>query len=183
MSVDSASGALRLVAPFMVTPASQQSLGVELAALSTAAPISAGWPGANRALYVPFTLSETVTVVKMFSQQAGLGGAQNIDVGIYNEGLSRLVSSGSTLMDGTNILKEYDITDIVLGPGRYYMAVVIDSISNGLHRWSLGSADRLKLLGIAEEAAAFPLPATATPAVVSSDYIPVFGLSLRTLVA
>ena len=171
--------------PVLITPASRLSLGTEMAANAVAAPAEASWPAANRAIYVPFELEESVTVLKLFIFN-GFTVSGNVDLGIYNSVFTRLVSSGSIAQTGVSSLQEFDIADTVIGPGQFYLALAVDNIDAILFRW-LGTGavavELLKSWGLAQEASAFPLPATATPVSVSSDYIPYVGLSLRSLVA
>lgn len=46
----------------------------------------------------------------------------------------------------------------------------------------LSTVEELKSYGMFQEASAFNLPATATPADIANDYIPWCGISTRTLV-
>jgi hypothetical protein len=133
------------------------------------------WPAANRALYLPFVVVETITAVKLFVYNS-ITATGNVDAGLYTEDGTRLVSIGGVAMSGTVTLQEFDITDTVLAPGRYYMGLAFSSASANL-KASTGSGS--KMLGIMEEAAAYPLPATATFAAASSDYTPFCGLTTR----
>lgn len=153
---------------------------VEIAmAAQQGAGASAVWPAANRAIYVPFYLVERMTATKMFvSNGAAVSG--NIDLGIYNAAGTRLVSSGSTAQSGTATAQVVDITDTVLEPGTYYMALAIDNTTATTLR-NGGAAILLKGMAFAQQASAFPLPATATLAAVASAYTPFFGVSFRTV--
>jgi hypothetical protein len=166
--------------PFIITPMSRLSIGTELAALGVAAPAEAAWPAANRAIYVPFVLSESVTVVKLFIYM-GNSNVGNVDVGIYDSDLARVVSAGSTTDPASAGLQEFDVTDTTMGPGQFYLAMAYNATGN-VFSWITGDLQMTKTLGVAQEASAFALPATATLAAATSDYIPVMGLSLRTLV-
>jgi hypothetical protein len=164
----------------LVTPWSAGSLGAELAALSLAAPVSTAWATANLARVVPFVVPKPALVRKMFWAN-GATVAGNVDVGIYDESGSRVVSMGSVAQAGVSVLQEVDIADVTLGVGRYYMALAASSAAATF----LASAPPLQLckgMGCAQQAAAFPLPASATPAPFSAAVLPYFGLSLRSLV-
>ena len=175
-----------VTAPIMLTPASRWSLGPDMAANAFAAHGTSPWPSANRAIYVPFVAPESITVVKLF---AGIGGVTsgNLDVGIYNQAGARQVSSGSTAMGPINTLQEFDVADTVLAAGRYYLAMAVSNVTASIQRWAYpvvtGGIEWLQALGVAQEAAALPLPATATFAVVAVSYFPLVGISLRTLVS
>jgi len=121
--------------------------------------VSAKWPVANLAMFVPFTLSEMV-VIKRMIVLVGTGTGGNIDVGLYDANGNRLVSSGSTLLETVSRAQFFDIADIQLNAGRYYMAEAENATTPYLGYatdpgWS-------SMLGVREMAAAFPLPATAT---------------------
>lgn len=143
---------------------------------------SAVWPGANRALYVPLYLPRPATVVKLWWLN-GAAVSGNVDVGIYNAtSLARIVSSGSTAQAGTSVVQEVDIADTALGAGVYLLALSCDNTTAAFAR-TLTDIRICRSAGVTQEAAAFALPVTATPATAASAYMPVFGASLRTLVA
>ena len=169
-----------ITAEYMITPWSAQSIGVNLGALASAAPASAVWPAANRALYVPFTLDETVTVVKMFAYN-GATAAGTTEISIYNAALSRQFAAGSAAQAGTNQIQEFDTADTSLAAGRYYMALMNTLGTSTFFRIAPAVA-LLESLAVAQEATGGTLPATATLALAASAYLPYFGLSLRTLV-
>jgi hypothetical protein len=173
-------GAAAQAAPVMITPLSPQAIGLQLAAVASAPPGNSGWPAANLAIYVPFTLDEAVTVVKLFWSN-GAAVAGNVDAGIYDEAGARLVSSGSTVAAGTSQIQEVDVTDTRVAPGRYYLALAASSTSQQLQRTQVGSTPLLRAFGLANQAV-FPLPASATFAACGYDFIPLVGLSLRSLV-
>lgn len=165
--------------PFMITPASRLSIGTELAALGAGVPAPATWPAANRAIYIPFVLAESVTVVKLFWVN-GATVSGNVDVGIYG-GVSqtRLVSSGTTAQAGVNDVQSVDVTDTAMGPGQFYLALVCDNTTATFQRWPTATLN-LKVAGAAQQASAFVLPTSAVLAATTAAYLPVFGLSLRT---
>jgi hypothetical protein len=134
------------------------------------------WPAADRAIFVPFVLHEPMVVQRMAVFNA-LTATGNVDVGIYTEDGTRLVSAGSTAMSGTVAIQSFSIS-ITLAPGRYYMALAFSSASANIKAatTSLGST---YACGILQMASAFPLPATATFAAPTSAYIPAFGISSR----
>lgn len=139
------------------------------------APTSGTFPAANRAIYVPFRNTRQVTIRQLFSYN-GAAAADNIDVGIYTENGRRLVSSGAVAQAGTNALQLYDVTDFVLGPGLFYFAVSMSGTTGTLFR--IGpSVSLTRIIGLVQEAAAHPLPATATFATVGSGYVPVLGFT------
>lgn len=169
----------------IITSLSFESIGVELTAFAAGAPASTAWSTANKAIFIPFMLQRSATIVKLFHSN-GSTASGNIDMGIYNEGGTRQVSIGSTAQSGTSANQVFDITDTTLVPGRYYLAVALDN-ATGTSLAVSGAAlspRQSQMFGIMEQTSAFALPATATFAPVSANVVvPVAGLSLRTVVA
>ena len=145
-------------------------------------PSSALWPAANLAIFHPIRLAVPVTVTKFWLIN-GATAAGNVDIGIYDLNGYRIASTGSTAQGTVSVLQSIDVTDFTIGPGGFYLAMALDngtatSLSNSM------TAIQTRELGLAEMAAAFPLPATATLAVVSTAAIRLhlFGLSRRVTV-
>jgi hypothetical protein len=145
--------------------------------------ISAGntWPTANRAIFLPFEIYQPYTVVKM-SITNGATASGNFDIGIYDYKGNRRVSSGSTAQTGTATPQTVDITDTLLLPGLYYMALVFDNTTGTVANWAAGSgSDGQTLandgLGLFMQDTAFPLPDPATFAAFASTIIPLMSMS------
>lgn len=170
--------------PFMISPASRLSIGTELAGLIASLFADFAWQTANMAVYVPFVVAETVTVVKMWVLN-GATVSGNVDVGIYNAAGTKQVSMGSTAMAGANLIQEFDVADTALTAGQYYMAMAVDNVTASFIAWGISPnvIGMTKSLGIASQLTAFPLPSPGTLVVASQTRIPYCGLSLRTLVA
>ena len=166
-----------MIRPITVHPWSMLSLGEELAVNHLVAAASAVWPSANRALYIPFWLPTPITAVQMFSYN-GATASGNIDVGIYAEDGTRIVSAGSTAQAGTNALQAFDITDTLIGPGRYYLAIAMDNTTGTLFQAAY-AARFMAGHGCFTQASAFPLPAVATFATSASSSNVAFGFSTR----
>ncbi len=139
---------------------------------------SATWLGADVALYMPFIVRKEF-VVKQFRLANGGTLAGNVDLGIYDstaEGLPQTLqdSTGSTAHAGANDVQLFNVSNIALSAGLYYMAAALSSASAtvvsaviDLHT-NFTTLDRPHSLdGVFEEASALPLPATATPVVMS----------------
>ena len=133
------------------------------------------WPLANLAMYIPFCLSVTITIAKLWLY-VGVA-ANNWDIGIYDEAGTRLVSSGSTAAASTGI-EVADVTDTVVGPGLFYFGQAWNGTAGGPHGLVLtGLVYAQRSIGIVEQTSAFPLPATATFAAFARTIIPFMGLS------
>lgn len=165
----------------IITHCSPLSVGVDLAAVATAAPAGVAHGTVNLARLFPFVLPEPMVVVKLFAYNgATMGG--NTDVGIYTEDGTRIVSSGAVLQAGASTIQEFDITDTVIGRGRYY-AALLNTTTTATFFSNAVPIVTAKLIGFAQVAVgAGALPATLTPAAVTAAIQPLFGLSGRTLV-
>ena len=131
------------------------------------------YPAANDAIFVPFTVHQSVLIKRLFSMN-GSAVSGNIDMGIYTADGARMTSIGSTAQSGTNQPQFFDITDLLIGPGLYYLAVALDNTTGTLFR-SNPTVTRLQTLGMAKQASAFALPSTATFASVTAAYLPLMG--------
>ncbi len=169
------------VMPPIITPYSKESIGSMMAAAAIAVAASTAWPSANAAIYVPFVVTQTITVKRMFTSN-GLTAAGNIDIGIYKEDGTRVVSMGPTAMSGTNVVQTFNVADTVLTPGRYYLALVGSDGTATFYSSSLGSVTRAATHGILLQAAAGTLPATATFATNDTFIsVPMFGFTIESV--
>jgi hypothetical protein len=183
--------------PVMVNPGSYASLGSSLAASGFIGPLDPAElgsytpPAANTALFVPFFITQAETVRKMFvANSATVSG--NIDVGIYTDRpdgqVERLVSNGGTAQAGAGDFQELAIQNLVLRPGRYYLAVALDNDTGYVQTftpyvvtWLSGIIPQAS--GCARMDDAYPLPKVATLAAYGAAGVPFVGVSFRDLVA
>lgn len=184
VTVELGAGGSSMPMPPLVGTDSWHCLGTQLAANAAVAPVSTTWQSANRALYIPLLVTEDITVTKLWVLN-GATAAGNIDMGIYNSAFARQVSIGSTAQSGTNVIQEFDITDTPLTAGQYYIGIAKDDTAGTTFTYAAagGGAKALQAWGMAQEATAFALPATATPADMASNVVPVCGIATRTQVA
>lgn len=137
----------------------------------TIAATNAGWPLANRAIYVPIVVPEAFTIARFFSVNASVTG--NDDVGLYSSAGVKQLSTGSSAR--TNACNYYDVADTAFAAGAYYLALAHDN--TGQHYAVTQSLDVTRLEGVLMEAAAFPLPVNMTPVTIATAYVPVFGFT------
>ena len=135
------------------------------------------WPLANLAIAFPFSVEER-QVAYQLGWENGATVSGNVDAGIYSYGGSRMVSTGSTAQSGASAPQVVDVTDTVLDPGIYFAAMAMDN-ATGIVRSSALAARLARVCGVQEQATAFPLPASATWAVMTRAFIPLLGIALR----
>lgn len=139
------------------------------------------WGTANRAVFMPIIVREPAAVQKVgWSNGNSLSG--NIDVGVYTPKGGRIFSTGSTAMAGTNQWQFVDVTDFLLSPGDYYLAVSLDtSASRIAHLGVNGSTTNTyyaEIAGAAMQDSSFPLPDLATLTTILTTRWPLLALSL-----
>lgn len=147
-------------------------------ALDGAGLTSTAWPNANDALFVPIAVPVPVTVYQM-ACGTGTGTTGNFDLGIYDVGGNLLVSTGSTAKTTANVERVVNVTDTVLLPGLYYLAMSVDDTGAYQAPASIGNVGFVKLLGMRLVSTAFALPSTVTLATVTSTVIPCISAYLR----
>jgi len=126
------------------------------------------WPTNNKALFCAFYVEYAVLAQKMACQVTTQSG--NLDMGIYDQKGNLLVSKGSTAV-GAAGLQVLDITDTLLLPGTYFMAMACSTTAAAFSRASINTT-MAPLEGLQEMTTAMPLPSTATFANPSQGGIP-----------
>ncbi len=139
------------------------------------------YPVANLALFIPFHISNPIVATRLFAKNGSIVGG-NIDMAIYSEFGVKLTSDVHAAQAGANINQTFDIVDILLDSGVYYFAIVLDNIIGRLSVASLPAGVSNGVLGMAEMAVAYPLPAQAVFATCSQNYIPLVGLGTRSFI-
>lgn len=143
--------------------------------------VSAVWPTANRAMFLPFTLETPATCYQLFCHN-GATVSGNVDMGIYDSGGTRKVSIGSTVQAGVSTLQLFDIADTALDPGLWYLALALDNISATILRFATVVAQTHCMeMGQRFADTAFPLPASVTYVEDTSitGHLPYFGGQFR----
>lgn len=137
---------------------------------------SVTWPTASTALFYPFVITEARTyLLALWANGPTVSG--NVDVGVYDLSGSRKESLGSTAQAGISVTQIVTLgTSIVLAPGRYFMAMVMDNAVGTVMRGNI-QAPSDRAAGAQQMAAAFPLPATATFVAMTAAIAPAFGFS------
>lgn len=137
--------------------------------------VATAWPAANTAIFMPIIVQRPVTFTQIaFFVQTSSG---NYDVGIYDDSMSRIVSSGSTALAGSAVILVNNITDTPVVPGYYWMAMALSSTTARV-RVATPAIGMSRATGVLSQASALPLPATATPVAIpaaSASAIPLLA--------
>jgi hypothetical protein len=164
----------------VITPWSMESITPKMStstSISSGAPATLAYPAANLAIYVPFYLTVPI-IFKTAGWHNGSVVSGNIDVAIYGAKGTRIVSTGSTAQSGTTTSQQVTLASpIQLGAGLYFLAIAVDNTTTQLFAMGFGGLGFCQGSGMFQQASAFPLPATATFAIPTQDYLPKFGFS------
>ena len=135
------------------------------------------WPTNNLAVYAPIVLPIRFTVAR-FLVSNGNNLTGNVDVGLYNQAGTRLLSTGSTARSGSTINQYIGITDQSFPPGTYYLALVGSSTTGSYGAVQLNNQYEARMCGWLQEAlGATSLPATMTPVSFTGSNAFCFGFS------
>lgn len=161
----------------VITTMSAESNGFIAGNINQQTPASVVWPTANLAQFIPFSLKYPISVLSLFVLN-GATATGNFDIGIYTNDGTRITSLGSTGQSGTNTVQNVSITPVTIGPGNFYLALVLSSASGTVFSNTVGSSTFIaQSMGLYSQASALPLPASATFATATLSRIPVFGLA------
>lgn len=152
--------------PRRISPWSRESIGDVIAAnMASAAAAGAGgglgsniaWNTANRAIFIPFILLQGKTLNNIQTQNGStLSG--NVDVAVYDSSFNKLTSAVNAAQAGVSTRQDFNVADIDLDPGLYYMAFVADN-TTATFGGTTASVSWLGASGVFQKASAYPLPA------------------------
>lgn len=138
---------------------------------------SAIYIAANRAIYWPFVIRRQVTVYRFFWVNGATASTDNVQVGVYDNNWHSVKLGTQTLASGPSAAQFDNITDTVLHPGAYYMAIWCNGTTTTMLRTNPGQRF---MDGIFQQnSQTSGLPTTATPIQNTNAYFPLFGLALR----
>jgi hypothetical protein len=145
--------------PLFISTISRFAVGFEQhALLGSTAPASQTWT-TNIVEYIPITLPFAYPVKRVFWMN-GSTASSNVDMGIFSGSGVQLFSTGSTAQSGASAI-QYVTADVVLQPGTYYLAWTVSGTTNRASTQA-ATATQGRLMGLLEETAAIPLPASMT---------------------
>lgn len=188
MSVDILPGAGRKGRPssVFITPYSPEAAPAGWHNLqATANPVTAAYPTAQKALFFPIRLFRSETVKRFFWVNGTTASTDDIAVGVYDmagHSIALGTSSGAnhgTLATGTSQCQFDNITDFVLGPGEFLLAIWSSGGTTHLLRTAVNFRQLAESGAYQQASLTTGLPTTATLASITAAYLPLFGLSLR----
>lgn len=149
----------------------------------TALNTSTAWGTQYRAIYVPIRVPIRVTVLELGVVTSNTATG-NIDIGIYDAVGTRIVSTGSTAKSATLAVQAVDVTDTVIGPGLYYLAVNNDTTTDTFYCVSDAAPIAAAYGCLTQTLEAVTLPATAAWAVDQAlAFVPIISALLVTEVS
>jgi hypothetical protein len=139
------------------------------------------WPAGGVAVYFPFSLSQCALITKLWLKNgASPNSTQTYQIGIYTSDGRLIVTTGDINQSNSNdnLIETTDITDTLLCPGEYYLAMAGSGTSITAHGTTLSSAEIGKMMGWYEQAGltGSTLPATATFATYTRTINPFIGM-------
>ncbi len=143
---------------------------------------STAWPSANLAIYVPFYLTSPFTIQQLFWLN-GAAVSGNVDMGVFDRRGTKLVSTGSTLQAGTTSMQSVTLgTPLTLGVGLFFLGMAVDNIAAAIFGVPAGNIGFTVAVGVYQQATAFPLPARATFATPTFDFVPSMAITSRSFI-
>lgn len=173
--------AVRLTNAIAIGPFSQESIIAIIEGNVASISASFTWPTSNLAIFFPFEIYEPITIAKL-TVLNGSAVSGNIDAGIYDAMGNRLVSIGSTAQSGTTAIQTFDVTDTLLVPGLYYLALALDNTTGTVGGYSGLIAGDMQAAGCFQQASAFPLPNPATFAAFAQTVLPLVTAHRKTTI-
>lgn len=148
-----------------------------IAILGSGSITPAAWPANNLAVYMPISIPKAFTIARfMIANGSNITG--NVDIGIYSDAGTRLLSTGSTVRANASAVQYIGVTDTVFQAGSYYLALVGSSTTGTYLRSTFSTALRARTFGVLEEQlGATTLPSSMTPVAYTRTAVFQFGFS------
>jgi hypothetical protein len=134
---------------------------------------SGSWAVANQASYVPVIFPADVTLYAISTR--GISTEGNYDIGFYDPDMNLISSSGSQA--NVNDLITHLFSQSVEA-GVTYWAALSYSATPTFYRSIADDQFQMDILELAQEASAFPLPATMTPVRNTTSQIPLISFGI-----
>lgn len=145
-------------------------------------PVTSTYPLANRILLIPFRLTFSYDVRRVFWGN-GSAPSGNVDFGIIRADAGRVWSLGTTGQVGASILQFGPVAPaLALAPGRYFWALQLDAgagLANRFMASAAVTANEGQGGGLRQQDVGFGIPTTITFARWTSTGYPVVGMSRK----
>lgn len=137
--------------------------------------VSATWPVANLAIYMPVIFPADCTLYSL--NAVGNNATGNYDLGFYSPAFARLASKGTTA--NAAAVLTLSLPNIrVAGGDVYYAAITFSSTSSALVAGGVAGLFAV-IAGFAQQATALPLPSPGVPATFAQAIFPLFTFGIR----
>jgi hypothetical protein len=137
------------------------------------------FPAANLIIYCPVRVTKATRVKKLWiAAQNTAGAPDTLVLGVYGRGGTKLFDSGNITHPATSDEIVANVTNAILPPSLYYLAVTQNATAGTFQRFAPG-APIPAAMGLRTEAGAGGLPATATWVVDNTlNFVPIMGMLL-----
>lgn len=133
----------------------------------------AAWPAANRAIFAPIILNDTITITTAgWLNGATVSGTGHVDVGVYDKGLNKIVTTGSTTQGSAAAFQSAGLSSTTLNPDLYWLAMACDNTTSSFQAATALSTGLLRTCGVQQMSSAFVLPSAITLTNPASAYWP-----------
>lgn len=164
--------------PNTISTASMESVGVGAVVAGSFA--STAWGTANLIMYYPFSLSRSLSVVRM-GWSNGTTVAGNVVVGVYNDAWALLGSCTSTAQATVSVGQFVTVTAFNVPVGRrHYLALTASDATATFGMFTTPPTGLCAGVGIMSELGTGGLPGTATPTVPTAEWITQVFISSET---
>lgn len=150
---------------------------------NTSPTVAGAWPTANLAIYVPIRVQWQVVLRKLWLAPTTTATTGNLDVGLYTSGGTRIISAGNTNKAAGTAEQIIDVTDTVIYPGLYFMALVCSNNTDTFSKGTAVTAPFFAAMGCLSEAlGSAVLGTTASWSVDQTNaFYPIMGFSTGTV--
>lgn len=132
---------------------------------------------ANDVVYAPVSIPWPYPVSRVFWANGSTLTSSHADFGIYTPSGTKIYSTGSTVMSGTQAPQYTTPTSFLLDPGDYYFAFWCDNTTSRAYGLTTVGTAAGALCGFQTQAGQSACPATATFAAFSTNLVPLCGVT------
>lgn len=133
---------------------------------------------ANLGIFVPHEFDQPIVIIQIHIEVTTQVG--NVDCGVYDEAGNRIVANGAVAVGAAGV-QTFNIADTTIAPGRYLIGISFSGAAAIKECTPLWAATAVggTLVGVKQNAAAHPLPATVALSATTRLTIPLFSLETQ----